>query len=102
MCRRKNSTATKRRDPPSSRGSLPIRQSLSAEALLAEQMVVVLVGFLPGLVMRLALFLVGVARLPIMGIGGFGSLVAAATSHRRSGHHGGTARDVGSTLTGVT
>ena len=54
---------------------------------------VLLVGLLPGLVLRLALLLVGMARLPIMGIGGFGSLVAAATSHRRSGHHGGRGAD---------
>src|SRR4029453_8911983 len=50
---------------------------------------VLLVGLLPGLVMRLALLLVGVARFVVVRKGGLGSLVAAATSHRRSGHHGG-------------
>ena len=39
---------------------------------------VLLVGLLPGLVMRLALLLVGVARFVVVRKGGLGSLVAAA------------------------
>ena len=52
-------------------------------------MVVMLMRLLPGLVSRLAMLHVGVARLAIMGIGGLGRLMAAAVAgHRRSGRDG--------------
>ena len=61
------------------------------EAHLVEQvvMVVVLMRLLPGLVRCLAVLEVGMACLPIMGIGSLGGLMAAAVaSHRRGRRYG--------------